>query len=58
MPLVTGETLRAKLEREGQLPISDAVRPEQALGERAVYIYAFDAVLSRSHPHGCYQSIV
>ena len=26
MPLVTGETLRARLERERQLPVSDAVR--------------------------------
>jgi len=26
MPLVTGETLRARLERERQLPIADAVR--------------------------------
>ncbi len=26
MPLVTGETLRARLEREKQLPIADAVR--------------------------------
>ena len=26
MPLVTGETLRARLERERQLPITDAVR--------------------------------
>ena len=26
MPLVTGETLRARLEREKQLPINDAVR--------------------------------
>ena len=26
MPLVTGETLRARLEREKQLPVNDAVR--------------------------------
>ncbi|MFN8841222.1 MAG: serine/threonine-protein kinase, partial [Burkholderiales bacterium] len=26
MPYVTGETLRARLEREGQLPVADAVR--------------------------------
>ncbi len=30
MPLVTGETLRARLERERQLPIVDAVRIARA----------------------------
>jgi serine/threonine-protein kinase len=32
MPLVTGETLRARLERERQLPIDDAVRIARSRG--------------------------
>ena len=32
MPLVTGETLRSRLEREGQLPIEDALRVATSVG--------------------------
>ena len=42
MPLVEGETLRARLEREGQLPVTDAVRIAEQVA----------AALGAAHGHG------
>src|SRR6185312_10093132 len=42
MPLVTGETLRARLERERQLPVTDAVRIAREVAD----------ALSYAHGHG------
>ncbi|MEQ1693099.1 MAG: protein kinase, partial [Gemmatimonas sp.] len=39
MPLVTGETLRARLERERQLPIADAVRIAREVGSALDYAH-------------------
>ncbi|MEO8480074.1 MAG: protein kinase [Gemmatimonadota bacterium] len=39
MPLVTGETLRARLERERQLPIDDAVRITREVGDALQYAH-------------------
>ena len=42
MPLVTGETLRARLERERQLPVADSVRIAREVAD----------ALSHAHSHG------
>src|SRR5690606_7440759 len=42
MPLVTGETLRARLERERQLPVDDAVRIAREVAD----------ALHHAHGHG------
>jgi serine/threonine-protein kinase len=39
MPLVTGETLRARLERERQLPIADAVRIAGEIADALAYAH-------------------
>jgi eukaryotic-like serine/threonine-protein kinase len=40
MPLVTGETLRARLERERQLPIDDALRVTREVADALGYAHA------------------
>ena len=39
MPLVTGETLRSRLEREGQLPIEDALRVAREVADALEYAH-------------------
>ena len=39
MPLVTGETLRARLERERQLPVDDAVRIAREVADALSYAH-------------------
>src|SRR3954465_15884439 len=39
MPLVTGETLRARLEREKQLPIDDAIRIAREIADALGYAH-------------------
>ncbi len=44
MPLVTGETLRARLERERQLPIDDAVRIAREAADALGYAHALGII--------------
>jgi eukaryotic-like serine/threonine-protein kinase len=44
MPLVTGETLRARLEREGQLPMVDALRIAREAADALGYAHGLDIV--------------
>ena len=44
MPLVTGETLRARLERERQLPISDAVRIAREVADALGYAHGHNVI--------------
>ena len=39
MPFVPGESLRARLDREGQLPVEDALRITREVGEALVYAH-------------------
>ncbi len=40
MPLVEGESLRAKLAREGEMPVSDAVRVLRDVVDALAYAHA------------------
>ena len=44
MPLVTGETLRARLEREQQLPVEDAVRIAREVADALGYAHGLGVV--------------
>ena len=44
MPLVTGETLRARLERERQLPIPDAVRIAREVADALGYAHGHNVI--------------
>lgn len=44
MPLVTGETLRARLERERQLPVDDAVRIAQEVADALHYAHGHGVI--------------
>jgi eukaryotic-like serine/threonine-protein kinase len=44
MPLVTGETLRARLERERQLPIQDAVRIAREVADALGYAHGLGVI--------------
>lgn len=44
MPYVTGESLRDRLRREGQLPIGDSIRIAQAVADALTYAHAEDVV--------------
>src|SRR4029453_5741742 len=44
MPLVTGETLRARLERERQLSITDAVRIAREVASALDYAHRHDVI--------------
>ncbi|PYP77225.1 MAG: hypothetical protein DMD35_15880 [Gemmatimonadetes bacterium] len=44
MPLVTGETLRARLERERLLPIQDAVRVAREVGDALGYAHGLGVI--------------
>ena len=44
MPLVTGETLRARLEREQQLPVDDAVRIAREVADALGYAHGLGVV--------------
>src|SRR5690349_21827018 len=44
MPLVTGETLRARLEREAQLPIDDAIRVAREVGDALGYAHSLGVI--------------
>ena len=44
MPLVTGETLRARLERERQLPIDDALRIAREVADALEYAHALGVI--------------
>ncbi|MBA2626543.1 MAG: serine/threonine-protein kinase [Gemmatimonadales bacterium] len=44
MPLVTGETLRARLERERQLPIDDAVRIAREVADAVGYAHGLGVI--------------
>jgi len=44
MPLVEGETLRQRLEREGQLPVEDALRIAREVADALHYAHARDIV--------------
>src|SRR6185312_14747994 len=44
MPLVTGETLRARLERERQLPIDDAVRIAREVADALSYAHGHNVI--------------
>jgi TolB-like protein/Tfp pilus assembly protein PilF len=44
MPYVEGESLRARLEREGQLPIEDALRITRDVAEALGYAHSHDVV--------------
>src|SRR3954465_1464307 len=44
MPLVTGETLRARLEREKQLPIDDAIRIAREIADALGYAHGLGVI--------------
>jgi len=44
MPLVTGETLRARLERERQLPIADALRISREVADALGYAHSLGVI--------------
>src|SRR6185312_4944652 len=44
MPLVTGETLRARLERERQLPVTDAVRIAREVADALGYAHGHNVI--------------
>jgi serine/threonine-protein kinase len=44
MPLVTGETLRGRLERERQLPIADAVRIAREIADALAYAHELGVI--------------
>ena len=44
MPLVTGETLRARLERERQLPVDDAVRIAREVADALGYAHGLGVI--------------
>src|SRR5688572_24476289 len=44
MPLVTGETLRARLERERQLPIGDAIRIAREVASALDYAHRHNVI--------------
>ena len=52
MPLVTGETLRARLERERQLPIADAVRIAREVASALDYAHRQNVIHRDIKPWG------
>src|SRR5512132_1765411 len=44
MPLVTGETLRARLEREMQLPVDDAIRIAREVADALAYAHSLGVI--------------
>src|SRR2546429_91980 len=50
MPYVEGETLRDRLEREGQLPLEEAVRVTREVASGLSYAHSHDVVHRDLHP--------
>ena len=53
MPLVTGETLRARLERERQLPVPEAVLITRELADALSYAHAHSVIAASSRKTFC-----